>query len=851
MNDIKSLLPLLLVFVMFINAAKANDLLEKANKYYELKDFKRATMTYKELLEKTPNEASVYGKLANAYRLMNDYNNAAVWYTKAVQQPNVDATYLLQYGMVLKTLGKYDSAKNYFAEYAKKDAVKGQAYLASCNFAKERISDPALYIATAEKINTKTADYTPSFYKGKVIYASARNDMKNNMNDNSEGFKEGTLNQLFIANIGTNGQLSSPKLLRAGIKTRTNEAPVSFSEDGKLVAFTENQFVDGVRNIPNAGGKMRIYLANVKTDDEWGKPTPFKYNKPEQYNTGYPCLSPDGQTLYFASDMAGGQGGFDLYVCKKEGNEWGEPQNLGNTVNTAGDEIAPFIIGETLYFSSDFLPGLGGMDVFRTEKQDGKWAKILHLGTGINTPFDDYGFIYDRKKGVGYLTSNRNGNEDIFSIKPTDERIEIVVLDDHNRPIPGATIDFSKCGEQVVKTDANGRFKFRAVTGFNCEEVLISKPHHISKYIHVATTNSDVRVIEVQLTREASLDDRYIGTIMDAHTNLGLAGVEIEVRNMTQATAPREEQTSDLKGMYALHLHEECTFIITFMKDGYTPLKVTINTGDGENKKLLGVHKMEHHVEGRVVADEYEMVTTENEKCKDCPPQGVAINPSLPKVAYDVQIGIYTDPDVENLNVLRALGYVYSERKENTTARAYKVGAFKTKAEAENIKNKLIERGYKDAFVTKLTNQRLMSRVLIDDERALPTPTPKPVPPVTKPTPPATTPKPSPVIIPKPTPTGETNNTKPQPETVVKSDKLVYKLQLGAYRNPHLFKDERVAELGAISHLPIADGMTLILVGDFDTYTKAKEAEATAKTKGIQTVVVAIKDGQKVPIPKK
>ncbi|NJN77791.1 MAG: hypothetical protein HC803_05210 [Saprospiraceae bacterium] len=264
--------------------------------------------------------------------------------------------------------------------------------------------------------------------------------------------------------------MTKPTILKTSFKAKTNEGPVSFTADGKKVAYMSNEFVDGVRNIPEAGSKMRIYIADVIADDEWKMPQPFVYNNPESYNTGYPAFSPDGNALYFASDMPGGYGGMDIYVCYKTGDSWSAAQNLGDRVNSPGDEIAPFIGEGTLYFSSNYLPGFGGMDIFRAEQAGGSWSTVLHLGTGINTAYDDYGLVFDNARGYGYMTSNRTGNDDIYSVKVTSERIEIVVLNDRNQPIQGAKIDFTACGEPAVVTDANGRFKFIANSGLDCEK---------------------------------------------------------------------------------------------------------------------------------------------------------------------------------------------------------------------------------------------------------------------------------------------------------------------------------------------------------------------------------------------
>ncbi len=173
---------------------------------------------------------------------------------------------------------------------------------------------------------------------------------------------------------------------------------------------------------------LQIFTATL-ADNQWGNIQAFQYNS-DDYSVGHPALSPDGNTLYFVSDMPGGKGGTDLYKCSKQGSGWGKPENLGGIINTEGDEMFPFMSNDgTLYFSSEGLPGLGGLDVFSTKARGNGWAEPKNLFFPINTNGDDFAFIIDPSNTYGYFSSNRaggKGDDDIYSFNVMEQKPVVV-----------------------------------------------------------------------------------------------------------------------------------------------------------------------------------------------------------------------------------------------------------------------------------------------------------------------------------------------------------------------------------------------------------------------------------------
>jgi len=268
--------------------------------------------------------------------------------------------------------------------------------------------------------NTSDYDeYAPVFYKGNIVFCSNRkNSIFITYTDEKEN--KPSLDIFEVEEIGRN-EWSEVKEFNKDFVTPYNEGPVTFNDRGTEMYFTRNN--DIKKRIGNSIKKkntLGIYFTKYnRRDDEWSEPAPFKYNSPE-YNFAHPSLSEDGNYLYFASDMEGGYGGTDLYVCELEGGSWGAPQNLGPNVNTAGNEYFPFIHSTgRLYFSSDEHRSIGRLDIFYTEKVNGEWHKPIPMDPPINSRYNDFALIIDPLKKTGMFSSDRSRNsDDIYLFTP-------------------------------------------------------------------------------------------------------------------------------------------------------------------------------------------------------------------------------------------------------------------------------------------------------------------------------------------------------------------------------------------------------------------------------------------------
>jgi len=420
MNKTHVFLFLCLFFAVTTNAQHAE--FSQANTNFKAYLFKEAIPLYESALQKDPYNSDGMLNLARCYYYTNALDKAVTWYQR-VMPYNGYKKYAFEYAQVLKATGQLDEAKKWFLEYSKINYTKGSHYAKSCDFVQQHRNPNANYTVTAlPKLNSKSADFAPTLYQDKLVFASSRSVAIE---------KQGTIawtndafNQHYVTTIDAQGTLSEPQALRSFIGNDINDAPMAYQSSNDMVAITSNNFMDGIRHIDGSGLMMDIYLYPFKSYNEWNHLGEqfFTFNATVDtktpYSTGHPFLSRDGKSLYFSSNRPGGFGGYDLYVSYKTSTGWTTPQNLGSPINTAGNEMSPFIdANNRFYFSSDWHHGFGGMDIFTANKYAYGWGNVENLGNQVNSPYDDLYYVFDSKRQLGFFASNRSnsrGNEDIY-----------------------------------------------------------------------------------------------------------------------------------------------------------------------------------------------------------------------------------------------------------------------------------------------------------------------------------------------------------------------------------------------------------------------------------------------------
>lgn len=433
-----------------------------ADRYLANFHYAEAIPYYESLLRKAPNDTAIYEKLAECYRKINDAANAQKYLAKLVQNPQVKPTLKLYYAEALARQGNYQEAQKWYAQY--KEDSRGENFV---NFYKNEMplllaDDKNYTIEVAPFSSANASDFSPTFFGDKIVFCSNRHALSNGWRKDEFKWNKSSFLDLYVTS--PNG--SHVELFNKKINTRYHEGPAVFYDNGNKVIFTRNNYYEGKYKESSEGvNKLKLFFAEKLPDGSWGNIKPFPYNS-DEYSVGHPALSPDEKTLYFVSDMPGGFGETDLYMCKWENGTWSRPINLGKEVNTAGKEEFPFIDRKgNLFFSSTGHGGFGGLDIFFAENVDGTFEKPENVGLPLNSSYDDFGIIVDSTGRTGYFSSDRAhslAQDDIyrFSGKPFGNyfTLKIITLNaETKKPISSALIEISFM-ENIFKSvsDENG-----------------------------------------------------------------------------------------------------------------------------------------------------------------------------------------------------------------------------------------------------------------------------------------------------------------------------------------------------------------------------------------------------------
>lgn len=400
-------------------------------------------------------------KMAECHRRLNQYARASAAYQNAARYGYPDSTLYLRIGQMQAAEGKYAPALKAFEDYLKWKPADVLALngAAGARMGLEKKGQTRYVVKNAKLFNSRRSDYSPMFLDGsleQIYFTSTNEKVTGDKKSEITGMKKG---DIWFSVKDEKGQWKRPEPVEGELNTEVDEGSAAFSPDGSTM------YLSRARREPNANTGVEIYTSQ-RSDAKWSAPVKFEITSDTLSSYAHPAVSPDGQWLYFTSDMPGGQGGRDIWRINLKERQ-GSLENLGEWINTPGDEMFPtFRTDSVFYFASNGHPGYGGLDIFRAElTPSGGWS-VTNMGLPVNSSSDDFGITFGEGES-GFFSSNRTDNrgfDHIYSFELPELKITLSgwVLDKDEEPVPNAVIRIvgndGSNQKQVARND--GSFSF-------------------------------------------------------------------------------------------------------------------------------------------------------------------------------------------------------------------------------------------------------------------------------------------------------------------------------------------------------------------------------------------------------
>ncbi|WAC40770.1 flagellar motor protein MotB [Pedobacter sp. SL55] len=401
--------------IYFVPSVLFSDDIKEADKLYRQLDYKYALEIYEKIMRESPS-LDVAQKIANCYRFINNTEAAEIWYKKTLGYPEASSDNYKFLADALKQNGKFEEAvANYKIWGEKNPALASEATKQAniCEVAKTWTENPDIgaLVQNETGFNSENSDFSPVQFGSDVLLISDR-WQKDKKGEDTYGWTGNPYLKIYSANAAK--QVS---ILKGSINTGFHSGPLAVYPSLDTLIFTR-AVLPAKKSKLGEVGKQYLLMA-VKKDGEWIAKDKLAFNSEGLFSVQHPALSPNGKILYFASDMPGGLGGMDLYFSEKLPNgSWTQPQNCGDQINTPQDDVFPTVRADgKFYFASKGHIGMGGLDIFSAVGEKNKFAEVENLRAPLNSPKDDFGIMFNANHKTGYLSSNRNGGvglDDIY-----------------------------------------------------------------------------------------------------------------------------------------------------------------------------------------------------------------------------------------------------------------------------------------------------------------------------------------------------------------------------------------------------------------------------------------------------
>lgn len=543
--------------------------------------YEAAIDIYQQIIEKEAQPEAITN-LAIAYKKLNDYKQAIPWFEKAIQLEDVKPEIFYYYGQSLQYTGACDLAKSYFEQYLR---------LRPYDLRREVLMDPCKehdrlvnlgassdYEVVLLPINGPLDDLGPAFYQNGLVFGAIKEE--------STKRKSAFFDLYFAAQTAEDiFSFEAPSQFSSELNSKLNEAIVTFNSKETAVYITRNR-QEPLDPRRNPVVRLEILSAQKQEDGIWSDLQPLPFND-ISYSVAHPCLSSEGERLFFSSDRPGGFGGKDIYLSFWDGGQWGNPINLGPGINTEGDELFPFYHESgQLYFASDGHIGLGGQDIYVVnDLGNGQWSKVMNVGPPINTNADDFGMIIHSKGAYGFFNSNRDGGagaDDIYGFrKKMPERVQnyqFTIFDGISKaPLEGLSVWLDHT-ETLLEAAADGTYALAIKEGAcftlsikaegyqdkTWEECVRSVADNLSKSIIIGMQAIEKDLVEKEVEELMTFFDI---AVLDNLTGLGVQAANVKIKG--EGCDFEFEGHTDEKGWLRIAAPSICCSNLTIESENY------------------------------------------------------------------------------------------------------------------------------------------------------------------------------------------------------------------------------------------------------------------------------------------
>lgn len=463
------ILTIITFFCVQVSFAQSSKL-EKGDKYFERYSFDKAIRSYE---DQSSFDIDMLRKLALSYQNRAEFVNAEITYQKYIHRQDCSANDYYNYVLCLKAQKKYDTARTWMEvmRYKFPTDLRVISYVHTIPIWEALCIPNEQFVISNLKFNSSEDDFCTAFRLSSIVFTSTRNGKapaQQKYNWNRKPFLD-----IYTASLDSEREFLDVKYWNKKWNKKWHEGPACFTQKGLYTAYTRNNYdEESVDDVV----RLQIFFSTFN-NDQWDEPIPFYLNSPN-YSVGHPFLFENGKRMIFVSDMPNGYGGSDLYIIEKDiSGNWGVPTNFGAVINTEANEMFPFFCEKTqcLYFASNGLFGLGGLDVYVSKLTDNGFQAPINLGSPINSNSDDFAYIVDSTSSYGFFSSDREegkGGDDIYKFtyifnEKADTYIYRLFVENEETklPIKGARVQI---GSRQTSSDTLGIVTHQFLDSFTC-----------------------------------------------------------------------------------------------------------------------------------------------------------------------------------------------------------------------------------------------------------------------------------------------------------------------------------------------------------------------------------------------